>query len=276
MPCIIQFLTPSGLEPAPYTANSLADAAQYEPRDGVYTITNTFHMTQVLNFDAHLDRMENSARIAGVSLQLDRARVRSALRELIKAANFGDVRFRITAAPSLGSALILSIEPFMPLAPKVYENGVRVVTLPHASRATPNAKTTGWMLDRRQIEESLSSGIFTGLLVSESNEILEGVSSNFYAVFNGELRTAGEGVLPGMAQKVVFEIAEKVLPLVKTPVHVSDIPQLSEAFITSASRGIVPVVEIDGYMLGDGRPGEKTRALQGYYRGWVNLHLEEL
>lgn len=276
MSCLIQLLTPDGLEPAPYTAESLADAAQYEPRDGVYTITNTYRKWWVLNFDAHLDRMENSARIAGTPLHLERAKIHQALRTMIETANFGDVRFRITAAPSLGNALILSIEPFKPLAPEIYATGVRAITLPHAVRSTPDAKTTDWMLDRRQLEENLPPGIFTGLLVSESGEILEGLSSNFYTIFNGELRTAGEGVLPGMAQKVIFEIAEQVLPLVRTAVHVSDIPNLSEAFITSASRGIVPVVEIDGYMLGDGTPGEKTKLLRQHYLDWVSTHLEEL
>lgn len=276
MSCIIQFLTSNGLEPAPYAADSLANAAQFEPRDGVYTITNTYHKTQVINFDAHLDRMENSARVAGAPLQLDRVAIRTALRKMIETVAFGDVRFRITAAPSLGDKLILSIEPFKSLPPEIYAAGVRTITIDHATRSTPDAKTTDWMLDRRQLEENLPTGIFTGLLVSESGEILEGLSSNFYAVLNGELRTAGVGVLPGMAQKVVFEIAEQVLPLIKTAVNISDIPELSEAFITSASRGIVPVVEINGYKLGDGIPGDKTKILRRHYADWVDSHLKEL
>ena len=42
MPCMINLLTADGLQPAPYTADSLADAVQYEPHDGVYTLANTF------------------------------------------------------------------------------------------------------------------------------------------------------------------------------------------------------------------------------------------
>ncbi len=276
MPCLIKLLTPDGLVPAQYSAESLADAAGYEPLDGVYTITNTYHITQVLNFDAHLDRMETSAHIAGTPVRLDRPAIRSALRAMIKTANFGNVRFRITAAPSLANTVILSVEPFTPLPPEIYAVGVRVVTLPHAIRSTPNAKTTGWMMDRRQLEENLPAGIFTGLLVSNSGEILEGLSSNFYAVLDGKLRTAGKGVLPGMAQKVVFEIAEQVIPLIKTAVTVNQIPDLSEAFITSSSRGILPVTEINGYKPGDGTPGEKTKLLRQHYLDWVNIHLEEL
>ncbi|MBE0689304.1 MAG: hypothetical protein IH587_04185 [Anaerolineae bacterium] len=93
MPTAIKILTPEGLQPADYSADSLADAARYEPHDGVYTITNTYARTKVLKIDAHFDRMEDSARRAGMALTLDRGRLRAALREMIVDAGFGDVRF---------------------------------------------------------------------------------------------------------------------------------------------------------------------------------------
>ena len=82
-PCRINLMTPNGLQPVAYQADSLADAARFEPHDGVYTITNTYHVYQVLKLDAHLDRLENSARLAGIPLILDRARLRAALRKMI-------------------------------------------------------------------------------------------------------------------------------------------------------------------------------------------------
>jgi hypothetical protein len=72
MPCLIRLLTPDGLKPVDYRAESLADAARYEPHDGVYTITNTYNTFQVLKLDGHLDRLENSAGLAGIPLALDR------------------------------------------------------------------------------------------------------------------------------------------------------------------------------------------------------------
>jgi branched-chain amino acid aminotransferase len=273
---MIRFLTTDGLQPAPYTADSLVDAAKDEPSDGVYTITNTYNITQVLKLDAHLDRMEDSARRSGMVLKLDRPRLRTALREMILASGYGDVRFRITAAPSLPETLIMSIEPFTPLAESVYADGVKVITLQGAARHNPAAKTTDWMQDRQQIEKALPASVFTGLLVSENGAILEGLSSNFYAILNGELRTAGEGVLAGIAQQIVFEVAPAVLPGRRDAVNVTDIPHLSEAFITSASRGIVPVVQIDEVTLGDGKPGERTRQIRERYLVWVKEHLEAL
>lgn len=273
-PCFIQTLTPNGLQPVSYTADSLADAAQYEPHEGVYTLTNTYQTFKVLKLDAHLDRLEDSARRENIPLRLNRPVLRAVLRTLIESSGYGDVRFRITVSREQPDHFILSLEPFNPPSPEVYVSGVRCITLPDSARHNPAAKTTSWMHDRESFQ--LPEGIYTGLLRDHNDNILEGVSSNFYAVLNRELCTAGEGVLPGIAQQIVFEIAPDILPLRKAAVNIQQLSQLSEAFITSSSRGIVPVVEIDGLKIGDGRPGSYTRALRLAYIAWVESHLEEL
>ncbi len=274
MPCVINILTPQGLQPAPYTADSLADAVKHEPGDGVYTVTNTHNTYQVLKFDAHLDRLVDSARREGIPLQLDRVRLRQALHHMIGVANYGDVRFRITVPRTQPDHFILSIEPFAPPAPEVYAHGVRCITLAGSARHNPAAKTTDWMHDRRQ--RKLPDGIYEGLLLDDNEHILEGTNSNFYGILDGELRTAGAGMLPGIAQQIVFAVAPDIVPLRREAVNRRDIARLSEAFITSSSRGIVPVIEIDGIVIGEGRPGACTLALREAYIRWVQAHLEEL
>jgi branched-chain amino acid aminotransferase len=272
--CIIQRLTPQGLQPVDYRAASLAEAARYEPDEGVYTVTNTYHTTQALKFDAHLDRLEDSARRAGIPLQLDRAALRAALRQLITGAGWGNVRFRVTVPCQQPENLILSLEPFTPLTPDTYERGVRCVTLPGSARRDPGTKSTGWMHRRGEI--TLPAGIHEGLLVSDTGDILEGTGSNFYAVLRGELRTAGAGMLPGIAQQIVFAVAPPVLPVRHEAVNIKDRSRIEEAFLTSSSRGILPVVELDGRAIGDGTPGAFTRRLRAAYLDWVAAHLEEL
>ena len=274
MPCLIRRLTSSGLHPVDYSASSLADAVQYEPQDGVYTVTNTYEVTKLLKFGAHLDRLEDSARREGITLTLNRAALRTALRSMIAEAAWGDSRFRVTVPKATPDQLILSVEPFHPPPPEAYANGVRCITLPDSARTNAAAKTTGWMHNRTAWP--LPAGIYEGLLLNHEGYVLEGSSSNFYAVLNGELRTAGEGVLPGIAQQIVFATAPAVVPLRRDAIHKSELPLVSEAFITSSSRGIVPVVEIDGASIGTGVPGSITLALRERYAGWLATHLEEL
>lgn len=275
MPSYIKRLRSSGLEKVDYSATSLEDAARFEPRDGVYTTTNTFEVTKVLKLDAHLDRLEESARLAHISLVLDRPHLRAGLRQLILESGFGDVRFRITVPADAPHEFILTVEPFTPLAAEIIAQGVKCAVLNQTERHNPAAKTTEWLKDRKQIESTLPQGTF-GLLLDEDGHILEGTSSNFYVILNGELRTASAGVLAGIAQQIVFEVAPSILPVRREAIHMSELESVTEAFLTSASRGIVPIVQVDALVIGAGIPGEKTLALRAAYQTWMQHNLEEL
>lgn len=276
MPALIRLLTRDGLLPAPYTADSLADAAAHEPHDGVYTVTNTYQRTKVLRLTAHLDRMEDSARRAGIPLTLERARLRAALREMILSVEWGDVRFRVTVGKDAPDTFILTLEPFHPLSAAFLARGVRVITAPNSARHNAAAKTTDWMHDRSRLQAAMPEGIYDTILMDADGHLLEGLAANFYAVIDGTLYTAGEGVLPGIAQQLTLAVAPAILPVQRRAPHINDVPRVQEAFITSSSRGIVPVVEIDGHTLGDGTPGTFTRRLREAYQRALESQLEEL
>jgi branched-chain amino acid aminotransferase len=276
MPTYIRKLTPQGLEGVDYTAETLNGAAQHEPSDGIYTVTNTYQTTKVLKFDAHLDRMEDSARRANVNLKLDRRRLRSHLRRLIEDGGFGDVRFRVTVPRDTPDTFIITLEPYTPPSDNLVNEGVRVITAPNSARNNPGAKTTDWMHERKRLTEAMPAGIYDTILLDAAGNMLEGLAANFYAILDGELRTAGTGVLPGIAQQIVLEVALGMLPVVRVAPNIADVSRIAEAFITSSSRGIIPVVEIDGQKLGEGTPGYWTRRLREAYIRWAEEHLEEL
>jgi branched-chain amino acid aminotransferase len=260
--------------PVDYSANSLNEAAAFEPHDGIYTVANTFNRYDTLKLNAHFDRMEDSARRENIPLVLDRSRLRNALRQMIDEVNFGDVRFRITVSKEAPQDFIISIEPFHPPTVLLIEEGVRCITAPNSARVNAAAKTTEWMHKRQALANAMPAGIYETFLLDSEGNILEGTGSNFYAILDGKLRTANEGVLKGISQQIIFEIAPAIIPLDLRPVHVSEIPQFSEAFLTSSSRGIIPVVEIDGIRIG--KVGEVTKKLIDAYRAWMKAHLEPL
>jgi branched-chain amino acid aminotransferase len=276
MPTAIYFLTPTTLERAPFHAQSFNDIVTHESPNGVYTVSNTFNTTQVLKINEHFDRLEDSARRVNIPLVLDRARVRGALRHMIDAENWGDSRYRITVAPENPTQLLLAIEPFKPLAPDILQNGTRCITTPNSARHNPEAKTTDWALRRVALQEAMPQGVYDTFLEDGEGFILEGLASNFYAIVDGALHTAGSGVLKGISQQIVLEIAPDILPVKLEAVHTRQISQLSEAFLTSSSRGIVPIVEINGIRIGDGKVGQMTQRLRQAYGVWMQAHLEEL
>lgn len=276
MPTFIKRLTATGLVDVDYSAASLRAAARHEPRHGVYTVSHTRSGAQTVMFDAHLDRLEASARHESIALDYDRSRLKSALRQMISDSGFVDVRFRITVAAQRPDEMILSLEPFQPPAAALIRRGAACMTSSAVARHHPAAKTSDWMHGRKALEQAMPAGIYDTFLVDSRGYLLEGLGSNFYAVLDGELRTAGAAVLAGISRSIVFQICESIVPLRQTAPHRDDIPHFSEAFLTSSSRGIIPVVAIDGIIIGGGRVGEKTKQLRRAYQAWVAAHLEEL
>lgn len=259
----------------PLTFDSLALTDVAEQRPGVYTITRTYQGDRVLRFDLHIKRLEESANLLGIPLALDRAWLRDALRRCVEQLNYPETRFCISVPRGEPTTLYLAFEPLNPLPDAVWRDGVSVHTI-RAQRHKPHAKSTEWIALRREMRQALPPDAYEGLLIGPDNLILEGMSSNFFAVLNGELRTAGEGVLNGTARAVLLEVAPAVLPVRLQPVTLDDAPRLDEALLTSSSRGVIPVTRINGAPVHDGRPGPIAAALRARYDAWAEAHLEPL
>lgn len=272
MPCVIATLRDGELTPVQHHANSLQEAVLFEPPNGVYTVANTFHQTQTLKLDAHLDRLHDSAERAGIPLTLDRQALRGALRQMILDSGYGDVRFRVTV-PHDGQGLVLSIEPFKPLSPESKSRGLPFITVPNSARHQARIKSTQWMIERQKIVESLPQGVTDAILLDEAGYMLETMTANFYAIIDGKLYTAHEGVLRGISREIVLETAPDVLPVVEVAPHIDQLPVISEAFFSSSSRGIVPINRIDDRNFAD---FPITSELMTRYDEWVTAHLQEL
>lgn len=276
MPALVKRLTAAGLIDVDFAAASLDEAAEFEPRQGVYTVSNTYHGTLTLLLDAHLHRLEDSARREGFVLRYDRPRLRQALRRMIEESGFRDARFRISVPGDRPDEMLLSIERFQAPPLHVAREGARCITSAEVARVNPASKTSEWMHIRKRLASARPPDIYETFIVNAKDQILEGLSSNFYAIEYGELRTAGAQVLAGISRQVVMETCAAIIPLrLDAPLR-ANIPHFSEAFLTSSSRGIIPVVEIDGISIGDGSVGKTTGQLRDAYEHWVAEHLEEL
>jgi branched-chain amino acid aminotransferase len=273
-PILTAILTPDGLQETPFTASSLAEAAVREP-GGVYTVTRTYQRSSTLELDAHLNRLEESAHLLGIALDLDRDVLCSALRALLDRSGYAESRFRLTVPANSPNDLYIAIEPLNGVPAVIRTEGASVKTF-SAQRSNPRAKNTDWMNLRAALQAQMSSGTYEGLLTSPDGEILEGLGSNFYGIMNGVLRTASSGILHGISRRIVLEVAPAILPVQETGVSLRDITSLAEAFLTSSSRGIVPIVKIDEVTIGTGKPGPLILALSTAYDQWAQEHLEPI
>jgi D-alanine transaminase len=90
------------------------------------------------------------------------------------------------------------------------------------------------------------------------------------------LRTEEERVLLGVTRSLVLEAAGAVLPVERRAVHREELPRLAEAFVTSVSREVLPVVTIDGRAVGEGRVGPVARAVMAGFGALVLREAERL
>lgn len=273
MTLVTAILTPTGLHPRQTEATSLKALTAEEP-EGVYTVSRTYPEAKALLLDAHLDRLEESARLEAINLMLDRPKLRAALRDLIpdKAQSY---RFRITVPQARPDTLYLALETLTPVPDEIRQMGAKTQTV-STTRQNPLAKSTAWMSQRGIAGKHLADTTYEGLLVDDNGYMLEGMSSNFYAIKGGTLYTAGEGILKGIARRALLESVGELCAVELTPINISDLETIDEAFLTSSSRGVVPIVQIDEQIIGDGQPGQKTRQLAARYDAWTEAHLEPI
>jgi branched-chain amino acid aminotransferase len=240
--------------------------------NGAYTTLRTYHTDRIVGLSAHLQRLVESSRLLQRPYPTDPAAIRSALRGVIARERQPALRLRLTV-PLDVDQIFISVEPFEVYPAEFYQRGVRCATT-RLSRHTPLAKATDFIAPSRESKAALDPGIHELLIVDTQRQILEGISSNFYAVIAGVLRTAGKDVLEGVTRRIVLHEAASVIPIDYRPVPAAELDRVAEAFITSSSREVMPVIQIDDQIIGAGKPGPVTLTLLEKYRACLERDAE--
>ena len=264
--------TPAGSTLRLIEPHDTMQAASAQLPNGAYTTFRTYAGTRVLRLHQHIARLETSVALLGQTSTLDEAAVTGAIRDALQQARASagwtapEARFRLTFAPP---RLFISIEPFTPYPASLYDTGVNCATV-RLRRSNPQAKSTRFIAPAALAYQTLPQGAHEGLMVAEDGRalaasVLEGLSSNFFAVSNGTLHTEEARVLLGVTRSLVLEVAAPVLPISTRAVTLNELPHVSECFITSVSREILPVVRIDDIVIGNGQPGPITQNLMARF-----------
>lgn len=118
-------------------------------------------------------------------------------------------------------------------------------------------------------------GCFESLYRLADSTVLEGTTSNYFVVRRGKLYTTpvAEGILPGVTRALTLGLADGLLPIVERSLTERDLLTADEAFLTSSSIEVVPIVRVGKKRIDNGRPGNVTRELQRRYRQMVSRRL---
>lgn len=262
------FLSPSS------AAVSVLNPAIY----GAYGVYESLQLARGVVFakEAHLARLEHSARAIGLPLPASGQVIGRWIDEVVASEAVTDGTVRLFAlGPDDGGepSAYVWVQPPVNHSADLYTAGATVVTF-EAQRFLPEAKSlnslASYMAQRRARARSVHEA-----LLHHDGHLTEGSNSNLFAVIDGELLTPpATEVLSGVTRDIVVMLARREdLPIREAPLWLTEVGRWTECFITSTSRHVMPVTQVDGKPVGAGGVGSLTTRLHSAYEAYFAAYL---
>ena len=241
---------------------------------------------RVFRLDSHLRRLARSAEILGLPIgTLD---LKGAVMDTIQANQLSEARVRITISigeggmvpdPSTCSkpTVLILAGHYQPYPEQVYQKGFRVVVSSirrNSGSPLSRLKSANYLESILARQEARAAGVDEALCLNEKGLLAEASMSNIFLVTDGILRTPGQesGILPGITRETILELASPLgINTLEHDIRLDELFQAQEAFLTNSLIEVMPLTEIDGKLIGSGRPGSVTKRLLAAYRKMVRM-----
>ena len=243
---------------------------------------------QPVFLDEHLDRLFEGARAIMLDIGLDRRGLEAAIRETLAANDMHDgvhLRLMVTRGPkrtpyqdpraSAGPATIVIIPEHKQAKPELVARGLKLFTV-HVRRGYPDVQDPRWNSHSKlncitACIQATQAGADEALMLDPHGFVATCNSTHFFIVRRGEVWTStGDYCLHGVTRaNVLRACAEEGITAREKNFTLTDVYSAEEAFCTGTFAGLVAVREVDGRVIGDGKPGPMVARLQALYRGLV-------
>jgi branched-chain amino acid aminotransferase len=252
--------------------------------EGVYETLRTYNGRPFL-YERHMQRLRRSAQMIVLDVPFTDERLADQIRETTVAAKLpGEAYIRVLVTRGIGDltydpkatpnpSVVIIIKPNVDPPREAYEKGVKVCLSPilrnHPGSVNPMIKSNNLLNNALAMQEALRRGGTEAIMRNYRGELTECTQSNFFIVKNGVTLTAplDAGLLPGITREFVFEIGHAVgVPVRDHVLHDEDLFAADECFLTSTTKEIVPIVQVDDRAIGTGTPGPITKSLIEEFR----------
>jgi len=232
----------------------------------------------------HVDRLFKSAELYYMPIPYDREQLRSATLELIARNGLRSCYIRPVVFRGAGVMGLFPLEAPVDVAIAVWEwgaylgeegkaNGIRAKVSSwrriSPDSLIPHAKANGQYLNSVLAKiESQKAGYEEAILLDHLGHVCEGTGENVYVVRDGAILTPPQtaSILDGINRRSVIQIARDLgFDVVERDLARAELYLADEVFMTGTAAELTPVREIDDHTIGDGRPGEVTRAVQAAF-----------
>jgi branched-chain amino acid aminotransferase len=238
----------------------------------------------VFRLDDHLERFELSARAIMLDLPLTRAQLAEAVCETCRRNQLKDGYIRLVVTRGVGD---LGLAPWSCSKPttfciaskislypqEYYDNGLSIVTVPTRRIAPdalpPTVKSLNYLNNILAKIEARQAGALEAIMLNAQGYVAECTADNIFVVQKGEIITpaASAGALKGITRSTVFDIAKEIgVPMREADLTRYDVWCADECFLTGTGAEVIPVVKLDGRVIGTGKPGPVTARVLASFR----------
>ena len=241
------------------------------------------HNEHLVHLDKHLNRLYQGAKAIEMDIGISKDEMKTTLRKTLEKNGMkSNVHIRLIVSRGIKAT------PYQ--HPKVTVGDPTVVIIPEYKKASPKLKVEGITLgtvktirDNRTQDPRINSlskhnciaacieaekmGVDEGLMLDPKGNVSTCNSTNFFMISNREVWTSsGEYCLNGVTRSSVIDLCKKNdVPIKEKEFLLKDVHSANEVFVTGTFAGIIPVISVDGIVIGDGTRGPLTRQLQEWY-----------
>jgi len=251
--------------------------------EGVYETLRTYNRVPFL-YDRHMRRLRQSAERIMLDVPFDdrtmlewidqtvaaAGQLQEAYIRILHTRGVGDLSYDLKSTPA--PTTVIFVKPFEAYPPRVYHDGIRLALIEmlrnHPKSVNPIIKSNNLLNNALAMQTAYKSGAEEALMCNYRGELTECSQSNFFMVRGGAVLTppSAAGILEGITRAFIFELGRELgIDVREETLTPKDLETADEMFITSTTRDLSPVSNVDGTLVGNGKPGPITTRLTELY-----------
>ncbi|MDX2102275.1 MAG: D-amino-acid transaminase [Alphaproteobacteria bacterium] len=252
----------------------------YQFADGIYEVT-AVQGGRVIDEEAHFDRLERSLTELRIPVPMGRPALRHITREMLRRNGVVDglIYMQITRGvarrdhpfPKEGTppSVVMTAKRVKPHDPKMLQTGVAAITIPDIRWGRCDIKSVSLLPNVLGKQQAREAGAYEAWMIDQNGMVTEGTSTNAWIVTrSGEVvtRALTNAILGGITRKSLMALAaEAQIKIVERSFSAAEARDAAEAFLTSTTGYVLPIVRLDGQPIGDGTPGPMVKRLRELY-----------
>ena len=261
--------------------------------DGVFEGIRAYH-GRVFKLKEHIDRLFHSAKAILLEIPLSREEMMQATVATIRANKLRDCYVRLIVTRGIGTlglnprsckkpSVIIIAGKIQVYPPELYARGMEIVTVPTVrnlhSAVNPAIKSLNYLNNILAKIEANNAGVEEAVMLNSEGFVAECTADNLFIIKTGALFTPplSAGALYGITRGTVMELAEQIgVKVAETNLTRYDLFNADECFLTGTGAEIMPVIKIDGRVIGTGQPGSLSLKLIEEYHALTKVSGEPI